>query len=168
MHPEKGSFQRDFARAQAFVEQGLEEGVSISEFPTTVEAARAAHEAGVGVVMGAPNVVRGGSHSGNVLALGLAREGVLDILSSDYVPSSLLHSAFLLHQELGRPLPEALATVTSTPAQHLQMGDRGEIKPGKLADLAAWKRDVLTDPTALLDCAFVMKDGYVYATETVE
>ncbi len=120
---------------EAHVVQGLEEGVSISEFPTTLNAARAAHEAGVGVVMGAPNMVRGGSHSGNVSAMDLAREGCLDILSSDYVPSSLLHSAFLLHQVLGRPLHEALATVTSTPAQFLQMSDRGELKPGKRADL---------------------------------
>jgi alpha-D-ribose 1-methylphosphonate 5-triphosphate diphosphatase len=118
------------------VEEGLADGVSISEFPTTEEAARAAHEAGVGVVMGGPNVVRSGSHSGNVSARGLAEAGVLDILSSDYAPASLLHSAFLLHQDLGLPLPEALAAVTSTPAQFLQMGDRGEIRPGKRADLA--------------------------------
>lgn len=117
------------------VEEGLDDGVSISEFPTTMAAARAAHEAGVGVVMGAPNLVRGGSHSGNVSAMELAREGCLDILSSDYVPSSLLHSAFLLHQNLDWPLHEALATVTSTPAQFLQMSDRGQLKPGKRADL---------------------------------
>ncbi len=120
---------------EAHVAEGLEDGVSISEFPTTLEAARAAHEAGVGVVMGAPNMVRGGSHSGNVSAMDLAGQGCLDILSSDYVPSSLLHSAFLLHQDLGWPLHEALATVTSTPAQFLQMADRGVLRPGKRADL---------------------------------
>ena len=115
--------------------QGLDDGISISEFPTTTTAARLAHDNGVGVVMGSPNVVRGGSHSGNVSAMDLAREDCLDILSSDYVPSSLLHSAFLVHFELGTPLHQALALVTSIPAQYLQMGDRGEIRPGKQADL---------------------------------
>lgn len=117
------------------VRQGEEDGVSISEFPTTVAAAAAAHELGIGIVMGAPNVVRGGSHSGNVSALELAGLGLLDILSSDYVPASLLHSAFLLRDVLGLPLVEALSTVTSAPAQFLQLGDRGVIAPGKRADL---------------------------------
>ncbi len=123
------------------ISQADQEGIAISEFPTTVEAARAAHEVGIGIVMGAPNVVRGGSHSGNVSALELAGLGLLDILSSDYVPSSLLHSAFLLHQKLGFPLHEAIATVTSNPAQFLQLSDRGAITPGKRADLAC-VRDV--------------------------
>ena len=74
----------------AHVEEAIAEGAAIAEFPTTAEAAAACHRAGVAVLMGAPNVVRGGSHSGNVAAEALAREGVLDILSSDYVPASLL------------------------------------------------------------------------------
>src|SRR5262245_32829745 len=74
----------------AHVEEALADGAAIAEFPTTVEAAAACHRAGVAVLMGAPNVVRGGSHSGNVAAEALARDGVLDILSSDYVPASLL------------------------------------------------------------------------------
>ncbi|EPR43818.1 phosphonate metabolism protein PhnM [Desulfovibrio sp. X2] len=118
------------------VRQADEEGISISEFPTSVEAAREARERGIGIVMGAPNVVRGGSHSGNVSALDLARLGLLDILSSDYVPASLLHSAFLLHEKLGVPLHEAIGTVTSAPAQFLQLSDRGAVSPGKRADLA--------------------------------
>ncbi len=71
-------------------------GVSVAEFPTTMEAARGVHQAGIGMLMGAPNVVRGGSHSGNIAAVDLAREGLLDILSSDYIPSSLLMAALQL------------------------------------------------------------------------
>ena len=78
------------------VEQAHGEGVAISEFPTRVEAARCAREKGMAIVMGAPNVVRGGSHSGNVAAVDLARRGLLDSLSSDYVPASLLMAAFRL------------------------------------------------------------------------
>lgn len=81
----------------AHVEEAIAKGAAIAEFPTTAEAAAACHRAGVAVLMGAPNVVRGGSsHSGNVAAEALAREGVLDILSSDYVPASLLmgHSSW--------------------------------------------------------------------------
>jgi alpha-D-ribose 1-methylphosphonate 5-triphosphate diphosphatase len=80
-------------------------------------------------------VVRGGSHSGNVSALELAEAGLLDALSSDYVPSSLLHSAFLLHQRLDVALPEAVAKVSANPARMLGLGDRGEIAVGRRADL---------------------------------
>ena len=68
----------------------IRDRVAVAEFPTTMEAARGLHQAGIGILMGAPNVVRGGSHSGNIAAVDLAREGLLDILSSDYIPSSLL------------------------------------------------------------------------------
>ncbi len=78
------------------VEEAIADGMHIAEFPTTVEAAAASHEAGLKVLMGAPNVVRGGSHSGNVSARALAENGVLDVLSSDYVPTSLLMGAFAL------------------------------------------------------------------------
>jgi alpha-D-ribose 1-methylphosphonate 5-triphosphate diphosphatase len=86
------------------------------------------------VLMGAPNVVRGGSHSGNVSARELAEDGLLDILSSDYVPASLLHGVFALH-EAGIALPDAVATVTSTPAARVGLTDRGAITPGLRADL---------------------------------
>jgi alpha-D-ribose 1-methylphosphonate 5-triphosphate diphosphatase PhnM len=66
----------------------------------------ASHEAGMSVLMGAPNVVRGGSHSGNIAATDLARQGVLDVLSSDYVPFSLIHAPFVLADEIdGLDLP---------------------------------------------------------------
>ena len=75
------------------VADAIKDGIAVAEFPTTIEAARGLHEAGISILMGAPNVVRGGSHSGNIAAVDLAREGLLDILSSDYVPSSLLMAA---------------------------------------------------------------------------
>ncbi len=111
-----------------------EEGVAISEFPTTVHAARAARDAGMAIVMGSPNLVKGGSHSGNVSAAELAGQDLLDILSSDYVPASLVQSAFMLHEQLGWALPKAIATVSRNPARALKLEDRGEIAPGLRAD----------------------------------
>lgn len=117
------------------VEESLADGVSIAEFPTTIEAARASHEAGIGVLMGAPNLVRGGSHSGNVAAEDLARRGLLDIFSSDYVPGSLIHAAFDLHRRVPTiALPDAVATVTDNPARSAGLADRGRIEPGLRAD----------------------------------
>lgn len=118
------------------VEEALALGIDFSEFPTTEEAARAAHEAGIRVLMGAPNVVRGGSHSGNVAAAELARAGVLDVLSSDYVPFSLMHAAFMLARDVpGMGMPAAIATVSAAPAAVTGLDDRGAIAPGKRADL---------------------------------
>ncbi len=91
------------------VEEARGSGVTISEFPTTIEAAEAAHAAGMGIVMGAPNLVLGGSHSGNVSAGDLAARGLLDVFSSDYVPASLLQAVFLLHRTAGLDLPAAVA-----------------------------------------------------------
>ena len=117
------------------VEQAHGEGVAISEFPTRVEAAQAARGKGMAIVMGAPNVVRGGSHSGNVAAVDLARRGLLDALSSDYVPASLLMAAFRLTADAGFSIPQALATVSLNPARAAGLTDRGEIAPGLRADL---------------------------------
>ncbi len=112
------------------------EGVSLAEFPTTLEAAAACRERGITVMMGAPNLIRGGSHSGNVAAETLARDGMLDILSSDYVPASLIMAAFQLPRRAPQiTLPEAIATVTANPARATGLGDRGEIAAGKRADL---------------------------------
>ena len=118
----------------AHVEEAVAAGFRISEFPTTESAARTARKHGLGIVMGAPNLVRGGSHSGNISALDLARADLLDVLSSDYVPLSLLHAAFLLRDQAGWPLPKAIATATLNPARLVGLGDRGEIAPGKRAD----------------------------------
>jgi alpha-D-ribose 1-methylphosphonate 5-triphosphate diphosphatase len=117
----------------AHVEEGLIDGVSISEFPTTLAAAQAAREKGLGIIMGAPNMVRGGSHSGNISAAQLARADLLDVLSSDYVPASLLHAAFLLQQE-GFSLEKAIATVSRNPALMVGLVDRGEIASELRAD----------------------------------
>lgn len=118
------------------VEQAIGNGVSIAEFPTTLEAAGALHEAGVRVMMGAPNLVRGGSHSGNIATVDLAKADKLDILSSDYVPSSLLAAAIAMpHVISDIDLPKAIRTVTKTPAEAVGFTDRGEIVAGKRADL---------------------------------
>jgi len=117
------------------VDSAAAEGVTISEFPCTRLAAERCREKGLSIIMGAPNVVRGGSHSGNVSALEMAGDDLLDILSSDYVPASLLHAAFILHQSLGASLSEAMATVTANPARALGLDDRGELAPGRRADL---------------------------------
>jgi alpha-D-ribose 1-methylphosphonate 5-triphosphate diphosphatase len=119
----------------AHVEEAAKVGTAIAEFPTTLQAARAARAYGLAILAGAPNVVCGRSHSGNVAALELARQGLLDILSSDYVPASLLHAAVLLHTRLGLPVPAAVAAVSATPAERAGLDDRGEIAPGRRADL---------------------------------
>jgi alpha-D-ribose 1-methylphosphonate 5-triphosphate diphosphatase len=117
------------------IREATEQGISISEFPTTVAAALAAREAGLGIVMGAPNLVRGGSHSGNVSALTLARDDLLDCLSSDYVPHALLYGAFLLRDQAGWTLPKAVAAVSANPARLIGLDDRGALAAGKRADL---------------------------------
>jgi alpha-D-ribose 1-methylphosphonate 5-triphosphate diphosphatase len=118
------------------VTDAVRDKVAVAEFPTTIEAARGLHQAGIGILMGAPNVVRGGSHSGNIAAVDLAREGLLDILSSDYIPSSLLMAALQLPQRVPAiDLASAIRTVTRTPAEAVGLHDRGEILVGKRADL---------------------------------
>ena len=122
------------------VDEAVRDGMAIAEFPTTIEAAEASHGAGLHVLMGAPNVVRGKSHSGNVPAAELGRLGVLDILSSDYVPGSLLHGAVLLETAAGNiTLPQAVATVTRNPARAVGLEDRGEIAVGLRADLVRYR-----------------------------
>ncbi|MFK7854975.1 MAG: alpha-D-ribose 1-methylphosphonate 5-triphosphate diphosphatase [Granulosicoccus sp.] len=118
------------------VEESIGCGISIAEFPTTLAAAKASHEAGMGVLMGAPNVVRGQSHTGNVAARTLIENNCLDILSSDYVPASLLQAAFMIVNEFGLlSLSEAIALISSNPANKLGLFDRGAIACGRRADL---------------------------------
>jgi alpha-D-ribose 1-methylphosphonate 5-triphosphate diphosphatase len=109
------------------VEETARLGMGIAEFPTTREAAARARELNLATVLGAPNVVRGESHSGNVSALELASAGLVDILSSDYMPASLLQAPFVLHSKLDLPLHESVATVTANPARALGLHDRGEL-----------------------------------------
>jgi alpha-D-ribose 1-methylphosphonate 5-triphosphate diphosphatase len=118
------------------VAEAIRDGVSIAEFPTTVEAAQALHAAGIRVLMGAPNLVRGGSHAGNVATAELARAGALDVLSSDYAPASLLMGALCLPKVVPEiSLPAAIRAVSTAPAEAVGLRDRGEIAPGKRADL---------------------------------
>jgi alpha-D-ribose 1-methylphosphonate 5-triphosphate diphosphatase len=100
-----------------------------------VVAAQAAAERGQQIVMGAPNIVRGGSQSGNVAALELLGLGLLHILSSDYVPSSPLQAVFQLAADGTLGLPDGVQLVSGNPARAVGLGDRGEITAGKRADL---------------------------------
>jgi len=122
------------------VRESLEDGCVIAEFPVTVTAAAMAREHGMGTIMGAPNVVRGGSHSGNIAAIDLARDGLLSGLSSDYVPSALLQAVFKLEAETGMTLPAAVACVSANVAEMVGLTDRGEIAVGKRADLVQVRR----------------------------
>jgi alpha-D-ribose 1-methylphosphonate 5-triphosphate diphosphatase len=118
------------------VGEAVLDGMAIAEFPTTMEAATASHASGLRVLMGAPNIVRGMSHSGNVSARELGQRGVLDILSSDYVPGSLLHGALLLARSAENiGLPRAVAAATRNPARAVGLDDRGEIAIGLRGDL---------------------------------
>ncbi|MEM7750586.1 MAG: alpha-D-ribose 1-methylphosphonate 5-triphosphate diphosphatase [Pseudomonadota bacterium] len=117
------------------VDESCADGAAIAEFPTTVEAAEASRKAGISVMMGAPNLIRGGSHSGNVAASELAGNDLLDVFSSDYIPASLIMAAFALPEHSSMELPQAIQTVTKAPAETVGMSDRGEIAIGKRADL---------------------------------
>ncbi|WP_135449950.1 alpha-D-ribose 1-methylphosphonate 5-triphosphate diphosphatase [Tabrizicola caldifontis] len=116
------------------VAQSAAHGAHFAEFPTTVEAARACQDHGIKVMMGAPNLIRGGSHSGNVAAQELAEADLLDIVSSDYVPSSLLSAALMLG-DLWGDTARGIATVTAAPADAAGLPDRGHLVPGARADV---------------------------------
>ncbi|MDT1062155.1 alpha-D-ribose 1-methylphosphonate 5-triphosphate diphosphatase [Paracoccus sp. CPCC 101403] len=109
-------------------------GIRLAEFPTTEEAAAACHDHGIATIMGGPNLIRGGSHSGNVAAEALAQAGLLDIISSDYIPSSLLLGACHLSR-LWQDLPRAFRTVTDAPARATGLKDRGRLQVGLRADV---------------------------------
>ncbi len=118
------------------VAEATEQGIRVAEFPTTHLAAKASKESGMSVLMGAPNVVRGGSHSGNVSARELAEAGHLDIISSDYIPASMMQSAFFMADVMDAiTLPQAIKFVSSNPAKAVGLQDRGEIAVGKRGDL---------------------------------
>ncbi|MGA0235930.1 MAG: alpha-D-ribose 1-methylphosphonate 5-triphosphate diphosphatase [Alphaproteobacteria bacterium] len=117
------------------IEHSADAGIRISEFPCSLEAAQHAHQRGMKTIGGAPNIVRGGSHSGNVAIMDLARENVLDALSSDYVPTSLLQAVFMLSRELDRPLYETIKLVTLNTASMVGLTDRGSLAVGKRSDV---------------------------------
>ncbi len=110
-------------------------GIRISEFPVTLEAALAATSRGMRTIAGAPNIVRGGSHTENVAAADLLRNHAVDALASDYVPASLIDAAFRCASEAILPLPASIALISATPARMAGLEDRGTLAPGQRADL---------------------------------
>ncbi|HLB98337.1 MAG TPA: alpha-D-ribose 1-methylphosphonate 5-triphosphate diphosphatase [Acetobacteraceae bacterium] len=116
------------------IAENAADGIRISEFPVTMAAAMAAKQAGMQVIAGAPNIVRGGSHSGNVSVADLLGAAAVDALASDYVPSSLIEAAFQCARS-GINLPDAVALITDRPARLAGLHDRGRIAPGQRADL---------------------------------
>jgi alpha-D-ribose 1-methylphosphonate 5-triphosphate diphosphatase len=120
----------------------LQDGAAIAEFPTTFAAAKEAHTKGLQVMVGAPNLVLGGSHSGNIAAMDLVENDLVDIISSDYVPLSLMQSALTIARKIGKPLHETIRPITINPAKAIGLdGDRGSLEIGKRADLAIVRDD---------------------------
>jgi alpha-D-ribose 1-methylphosphonate 5-triphosphate diphosphatase len=115
------------------VAENARDGIRISEFPVTMEAAVTAKTSGMDVIAGAPNIVRGGSHSGNVSAADLLACDAIDAFASDYVPNSMVEAAFQCADHIG--LPPAVTLVTDHPARIAGLTDRGRIAPGLRADL---------------------------------
>ncbi|MBC9205687.1 alpha-D-ribose 1-methylphosphonate 5-triphosphate diphosphatase [Roseomonas aerophila] len=111
------------------------DGIMISEFPVSMLAAEAARRHGMQIIAGAPNLVRGGSHSGNVAAVDLVRKGLVDVFASDYVPPAMIEAVWRAAAETGISLAAAVATITDAPARMLKMADRGRIEAGRRADL---------------------------------
>ena len=117
------------------VKEAIAEGVVLAEFPTTIDAAKEAHSNGLLVLMGAPNIVLGGSHSGNVSAMELVELDLVDIISSDYVPRSLLQSIFIISQQAKKPLYEAIRKITLNPAKAINLEHEiGSLEVGKKAN----------------------------------
>ncbi len=111
-------------------------GVDISEFPITEEIAQSAHSMGFYTIAGAPNIVLGGSHSGNMSAADAVMHGCVDILCSDYFPQAILHSLFIMCKRYGMQMPEIVKKVSLNPARAMKIDkDYGSIEAGKKADL---------------------------------
>jgi alpha-D-ribose 1-methylphosphonate 5-triphosphate diphosphatase len=122
-------------RTEAEIAENAADGIKISEFPVSMEAALAAKRAGMTVIAGAPNIVRGGSHSGNVNAVDLLRAGAVDAFASDYVPPSLVEAAFQCAREEDISLPDAVAMISDHPARMSGLPDRGRLETGMRADV---------------------------------
>ncbi|XPV68295.1 MAG: alpha-D-ribose 1-methylphosphonate 5-triphosphate diphosphatase [Halarcobacter sp.] len=130
-------------------------GVTFSEFPLSVEVAKKAKQMNISTGMGAPNVVRGGSQSGNIAAKELVKVGVCDYLCSDYHPASLLMSPYRLKEDVNLNLEEGFAMISTTPAKLAKLEDRGEIKEGKLADI------IVIDESHFPKVVLTLKNGEV-------
>ena len=111
-------------------------GVDVSEFPITLDTAKSAKSRGFFTVVGAANILRGCSHSGNLSAAEAVIEDCADIICSDYYPAAILHSVFHMHTEYGIPLPQMVNRATLNPAKAMRTdNDYGSIEPGKKADM---------------------------------
>lgn len=131
----------------------LEMGIRVSEFPLSLEVAKYAKQKGIQTGMGAPNIVRGGSQSGNISAISLVKEGVCGYLCSDYHPASMLQSVYKMNKDINYPLEKGFEMITSVPASCANLNDRGEIKEGKNADL------VVIDESKIPKVVLTIKDG---------
>lgn len=130
-------------------------GITFSEFPLSIEAAKYAKTVNISTGMGAPNVVRGGSQSGNIAARELVKEGVCDYLCSDYHPTSMLLSPYRLKEDVELSLEDGFAMISTTPARLAGLNDRGEIIEGKVADI------VIIDESHFPKVVLCFKDGEV-------
>lgn len=128
-------------------------GVQISEFPLDLEVAKYAVSKGIATGMGAPNIVRGGSQSGNIAAIDLVKEGVCKYLCSDYHPTSMLQAVYKMKEDANLDIAKGFSMVTSTPARYANLEDRGEIKEGKRADI------IVVDDTHIPKVVLTLKDG---------
>ncbi|UKS28621.1 phosphonate metabolism protein PhnM [Paenibacillus sp. HWE-109] len=140
-------------------------GTTISEFPITLEIARKAKEKGMFTIAGAPNVILGGSHSGNLSAAEAVNDGSIDILCSDYYPSAMLHAVFQLASQYKKSLAEMFKLVTLNPARAVNMDEQlGSIREGKKADLLIIERlepdDFPVITAVMVDGKLIQKTNY--------
>jgi alpha-D-ribose 1-methylphosphonate 5-triphosphate diphosphatase len=131
----------------------LDLGVKISEFPLDLEVAKYAVSKGIATGMGAPNIVRGGSQSGNIAAIELVRENVCKYLCSDYHPTSMLQAVYRMEEDANLDLARGFSMVTSTPAKYANLEDRGVIEKGKRADI------IVIDDSNIPKVVLTLKDG---------
>lgn len=120
---------------EAKVNRQAQIGVTISEFPVSLEAATIARQHNMSVIMGAPNAYRGQSTSNNLSAMDAIEAGLVDILATDYYPASMIHTAFKLSRENIMPLNESIKLVSTNAADTMKLTDRGRIEVGRRADL---------------------------------
>lgn len=141
------------------VEEAHRGGTAIAEFPTTRLGADAARRLRLATVIGGPNIVRGGSHSGNLAACELARHALLDILCSDYVPGSLLNAVFVLHHAHSVALPDGFTMATRAPATALGLHDPDRVAEGLRADLIRVRPLAMSDGSVRPVVRAVWREG---------
>ncbi|MGG0718039.1 phosphonate metabolism protein PhnM [Robertmurraya massiliosenegalensis] len=139
-------------------------GTTISEFPITLDVAKRAQQLGMYTIAGAPNVLLGGSHSGNLGAAEAIQEEAIDILCSDYYPAAMLHSIFTLVDKYGMDLADMIRLVTINPAKAVKMDhDIGSVREGKKADLLIIEKisgDFPVITSVFVDGKLIQKTNY--------